>query len=126
VAANAGPSVIWRASSWCARSPVSGRAVSTSRPRVTWPTASTLAERCRARSPAAASRVWPAHSSRLGVVVRQHFGLRLDSLRELRLQDLRNALVILLTGAPQQGLIGGILYQGMLKEVGRLGSMPRW
>jgi hypothetical protein len=58
----------------------------------------------------------------LGVVVRQQFGLGRGGLGELGLQDLRNALVILLPCAPQQRLIGRILYQGMLKEVGRLGE----
>ena len=35
---------------------------------------------------------------------------------------MRNARVILLPGAAQQRLIGGILHQGVLKEVGRLGE----
>ena len=59
---------------------------------------------------------------RLGVVVRQQFGLGRGGLGELGLQDLRNARVILLPRAAQQRLIGGILHQGMLKEVGRLGE----
>ena len=34
-------------------------------------------------------------------------------------QYLRNVLMVLLTGAAQQRLIGGILDQGMLKEIRR-------
>ena len=49
----------------------------------------------------AASREWLARKARLGVVMRQQFGLRLDSLRELRLQDLGNALMIVLPRAPR-------------------------
>ena len=54
--------------------------------------------------------------------MRQQFGLRLGGLGKLRLQHLRNALVVLLAGAPQQGLIGRVLDERMLEEVGRLGG----
>ena len=59
-------------------------------------------------------------------MVCQQFGLGRDGLGELGLRDVRNARVILLPRAAQQRLIGGILHQGVLKEVGRLGRMPRW
>ena len=59
---------------------------------------------------------------RLGVVVCQQFGLGRGGRGELGLQDVRNARVILLPRAAQQRLIGGILHQDVLKEVGRLGE----
>src|SRR6266446_5203964 len=58
---------------------------------------------------------------RLGVVMSQQFGLRLDQLGRLYLQNLGNALVILLPRAPEQRLIGCILNEGMLKDIGGLG-----
>jgi hypothetical protein len=60
--------------------------------------------------------------ARLGMVVRQEFGLGRYGFGELGLQHLRNALVILLPCALEKRLICRILYQGMLKEVGRLGE----
>jgi hypothetical protein len=58
--------------------------------------------------------------ARLGVMVRQQFRLGLHRLGKLRLQHVRNALVILLTCTLQQRLIRGILNEGMLEEVRRL------
>jgi hypothetical protein len=49
--------------------------------------------------------------------MRQQLGLRLDHLGKLHLQHLRNALVILLPGAPQQRLVGRFLDQGVLEEI---------
>src|SRR5215470_15014745 len=62
--------------------------------------------------------------ARLGVVLRQQFGLCLGGLRELRLQHLGNPLMVLLPHTAQQRLVGSIPNQGMLKEVGRLGWYP--
>jgi hypothetical protein len=45
----------------------------------------------------------------LGAVMRQHLGLGLDDVGKLCLQRLRDALMVLLAGAPQQRLIGGLL-----------------
>ena len=51
----------------------------------------------------------------------QQFGLGLADLGKAHLQHLSNALMVLLPRAPQQGLIGRVLDQGMLEEVRRLG-----
>jgi hypothetical protein len=59
-----------------------------------------------------------------GVVLRDQFGLGLDDLGKLRGQHLGNALVILLTGALQQRLIGGILNERGLEAVGGLWWQP--
>ena len=56
----------------------------------------------------------------LSVVLRQQLGLRLGRLWKLLNQHLCNALVILLTGAPQQGLIRSVLDERMLERVGDL------
>ena len=58
--------------------------------------------------------------SRFGVVVGQQFGLRRDGVGKLRLQHLRNVLMVLLARALEQGLIGDVLDQGVLEEVRRL------
>ncbi len=50
----------------------------------------------------------------------QEFGLGLTEVGKACLQHLGNALMVLLPHAPQQGLIGDVLNQGMLKAVGRL------
>src|SRR5262245_42999421 len=60
--------------------------------------------------------------ARLGVVVCDELGLCLGSLRELGLQYPGNTLMVLLSGASQQRLIGRFLDQGMLEEICRL----RW
>jgi hypothetical protein len=57
----------------------------------------------------------------LRVVMSQQFGLRLAELGKARLHHLGNALMVLLAGAPQQGLIGRVPDQGVLETVGRLG-----
>ena len=54
----------------------------------------------------------------------QQLGLRLAALGKARLQHLGNALMVLLAGAPQRGLIGCFLDQGVFKEVGRLRWQP--
>src|SRR5207245_185419 len=51
-------------------------------------------------------------------------GLRLDGLRELDLQRLGDALMVLLTGAPQQRLIRHVLDERMLERVGGLQAAP--
>ena len=60
----------------------------------------------------------------LRIVMSQQFGLSLADVGEVGLQHLGNMLMVLLAGAAEQRLIGGILHQGMLKEVGRLGWPP--
>jgi hypothetical protein len=62
------------------------------------------------------------HRTGLRIMMRQQFGLGLAAFGEARLQYLGNVLMVLLAGAPQQGLIGRVLDQGMLEEVRRL----RW
>ena len=59
-------------------------------------------------------------------MMRQQFRLRLDCLGKLPLQYLGDVLVIMLPRAPQQRLIGGLLDQGMLKDVPARGGRPRW
>jgi hypothetical protein len=61
---------------------------------------------------------------RLRVVVRQPLGLRLAARRNARRHHLGHTLMGLLAGAPQQGLIGGVLDQGMLETVRRLRRQP--
>src|SRR4029453_2630355 len=58
--------------------------------------------------------------ARLGVVMGEQFGLSFHRLWKLGLQHLRNALVILLPGALEERLIGGLLDEGMLEDVRRL------
>jgi hypothetical protein len=53
-------------------------------------------------------------------MVGQQFRLGLDCLRKPFGQHLSNLLVELLASAFQQRLIGGVLNQGMLEEIGRL------
>jgi len=55
--------------------------------------------------------------TRLGVVMRHQLRLRLDGLGKLRLQHLRSPLVIALSRALQERLIGGFLDQSMLEDV---------
>jgi hypothetical protein len=62
--------------------------------------------------------------ARLGVVMRQEFGLRLGGVGKARLQHLGNALMVLLARAAQQRLIGCVLDQGMLEDVHRLWRQP--
>ena len=57
----------------------------------------------------------------LRVVMRQQLGLCLDQLGKLCLQHLSNALVILLPRALEQRLIGCVLDESMLKDIGGLG-----
>ena len=61
-----------------------------------------------------------------GIVMRQQLGLSLAELGKACLQHLGNVLMVPLSGAPQQGLIGRILDQGMLEDVRRLRRQPRW
>ena len=56
--------------------------------------------------------------------MRQQFGLGLHGLRKLRLQHLRNTLVVLLPGALEERLIGGLLDQRMLEDIRRLRWQP--
>jgi hypothetical protein len=58
--------------------------------------------------------------ARLRVMMRQQLGLRLGGLWKVLFEDLCNVLMVLLTCAPQQGLIGGILDQGVLEAVRRV------
>ena len=62
--------------------------------------------------------------ARLRVVVRQQFRLRGADLGEARLQHVGNALMVLLAGTAEQRLIGRILDEGVLEEVGRLRRQP--
>ena len=99
--------------------------MSTSSPLVRCPIASRLAERWMALLPGPLPvgdglRLEPG----LGVVMRQQLGLGLAVLGKLRLQHLRNALVILLPRALQQRLIGRVLDQGMLEDIRRLRRQP--
>jgi len=55
--------------------------------------------------------------TRLGVVVCQQFGLCLRQAGKLLGHHLRHALVDLLPCAPEQGLVGGLLDEGMLERV---------
>ena len=61
-------------------------------------------------------------TTRLGVVLRQDFGLPLRGLGPLGLEDLGNALVDLLPRALQERLIRRLLGEHMLKGVVRAGS----
>jgi hypothetical protein len=54
-------------------------------------------------------------------MMRQQFGLRLNQLGEAFLHHLGNALVVLLPCALEQRLIGCVLDEGMLKDIGGLG-----
>jgi len=51
------------------------------------------------------------------IMLRQQLGLRGGALWKLRLQHLRNPLMVLLAGAPQQGLIRRLLDEGVLERV---------
>jgi hypothetical protein len=53
-------------------------------------------------------------------VTGHQLGLRLGNFRKLRLQDLGNALMVLLPRTPEQRLIRRVLDQGVLEEVRRL------
>jgi hypothetical protein len=53
-----------------------------------------------------------------GVVLGDQLWLRRDDLRELGLQLLGDALMILLAGAPQQRLIRHVLDECMLEHIG--------
>src|SRR5262249_42952149 len=59
-------------------------------------------------------------AARRRVVLGDQLRLGPDSLRELGLQHLGDALMVLLAGAPQQRLIGRILNERMLKGIRRL------
>jgi hypothetical protein len=63
-------------------------------------------------------------AARRGVVLGHQLWLRLDGLRELGLQCLGNALMVLLAGAPQQRLIRHIPDERMLERVGGLRRRP--
>ena len=58
---------------------------------------------------------------RFGVVVCQQFGLGGGDFRKPGFEELRNLLVILLSGAFQQGGVGGILDERMLEEIAGTG-----
>jgi hypothetical protein len=58
--------------------------------------------------------------SRFRAVMREQLGLGLTELEKARLQNLGNVLMVPLACAPQYGLIGGFLDQGMFEEVGGL------
>jgi hypothetical protein len=53
-------------------------------------------------------------------MIRQQFGLRLDQLGKPCLQHLSNAPVVLLPRALEQRLIGRLLDEGMLEQIGSL------
>ena len=55
--------------------------------------------------------------ARLGEVMRDQFGIRLDGVGKPGFQELRHLQVILLPGAFQERLVGGILNQGVLEDV---------
>ena len=57
-------------------------------------------------------------------MLRDQFGLCLHRLGEPLLQHLRNPLMILLPGTFQQGGVGRILNEGMLKGIGDLWWHP--
>ena len=77
------PKASCRESSCWARSGVSGSIFSTSSPFVRWLIASRLAERSMASWPASSYRYRLVMQTRLGVVMRQQFGLRLHNLGKL-------------------------------------------
>ena len=54
--------------------------------------------------------------ARLSVMMRQMFRLRLGDLRQLRREHLHKALMILLSGAPEQRLLGGLLDEKQSKR----------
>ena len=58
---------------------------------------------------------------RLGVVVRQQLGLGRRGVRQTLLDDPGDLAVQLLPAAPEQRVIGGLLHQGVLEGVHRLG-----
>jgi hypothetical protein len=60
----------------------------------------------------------------LGVVVRNYLGRRRHGLGKPGFEEFGYLLVILLAGALEQRLIGGVLHQGMLKDVGAPGRPP--
>ena len=64
------------------------------------------------------------NQSSLGVMMGKEFRLRFLDVRETRFQHLRNLLVILLAFALEQRLIGRVLNQRMLEEVGCLRREP--
>jgi len=68
--------------------------------------------------------VTPSHCLQHRQDFGQQFGLGLSGLWKANLQHLGNPLVVLLAGAPQQGLIGGLLDQRMLEDVRRLRWQP--
>ena len=57
---------------------------------------------------------------RLGIVMREQFGLSVFRLSQSFLQLVSDLLVIVLPGAFEQRLIRGILNQRMLESIGRL------
>ena len=63
-------------------------------------------------------------TARRGVVLGGEFRLGLADLGEARLQHVGNALMVLLAGTAEQRLIGRLLDEGMLEEVGRLRRPP--
>ena len=58
-------------------------------------------------------------------MIGQQFGLRLYGVGKLRLQHLGNALMVLLAGALEQRLIGGLLDQGVFEQIAGLWQRPR-
>ncbi len=52
-------------------------------------------------------------------MMRQQFGLRLGGFGKALRQHLRNALMVLLAGALEEQLVGGLLQQGMLEVIRR-------
>src|SRR5262249_46251450 len=56
----------------------------------------------------------------LGVVMCQQFWLALSGLWELRFQDQSDTLMVVLSRAFEQGLIGGVLNEYVLEHVGCL------
>jgi hypothetical protein len=58
---------------------------------------------------------------RLGVVVRQQLGLGSRGVRQTLLDDPGDLAVQFLPAAPEQRVVGGLLHQGMLDGVHRIG-----
>ena len=56
-------------------------------------------------------------------MMRERFGLPRDQVRKFLRENLRNSGVDLLTSRAQQAGIGGVLYQRMLEDVGRIGRL---
>jgi len=86
--------------------------------------ASRLAERPTARARLLPVRNGVLRQPRFGVVLSEQLGVRLNAPGKPNLQYLGNVLMVPLAGAPQHGLIGRVLDEGMLEAVRRLRRQP--